>query len=122
MAGITFHHVATGIPPGAEEQARSFYAGLLGLTEIPKPAPLVPRGGLWFETSDGLQIHLQADDPDDFQSRRHIGLVSADGPSLKQRLEEAGHTTEDDRDFPGFTRFYVHDPWGNRLEILTPSE
>ncbi|HEX5939624.1 MAG TPA: VOC family protein [Dehalococcoidia bacterium] len=120
MAGITLHHVATGIPPGTEEQARSFYGGLLGLKEIPKPAPLVPRGGLWFETSDGCELHLQADQPDDFKTRRHIGLETPDGPTLKQKLEAAGHETEDDPDFPGYSRFYVHDPWGNRLEILTP--
>ena len=119
MTELTFHHAAAAIPAGGEEEARRFYGGLLGLREIQKPAPLVPRGGVWFETDDGFQLHLQIDAPDEFKSRRHIGLVTPDGPLLKQRLEEAGHQTEDDPNFPGFTRFYVHDPWGNRIEILT---
>ena len=42
-------HVQVAMPRGEEDRARSFYAGLLGLREIPKPAPLAGRGGLWFQ-------------------------------------------------------------------------
>src|SRR5207248_10139171 len=45
------------MPAGQEEAARSFYCGILGMREIPKPAELVIRGGCWFE-SGGVQIHL----------------------------------------------------------------
>jgi catechol 2,3-dioxygenase-like lactoylglutathione lyase family enzyme len=122
MTNLAVHHVAAGIPAGTEDDARRFYADLLGLTEIPKPAPLVPRGGIWFASNDGFEVHLQIDEPDTFKSRRHIAFVTPDGAYLKTRLEQAGYATEDDPNFPGYTRFYVHDPWGNRLEILTPVE
>jgi hypothetical protein len=36
------------MPPGAEEAARSFFVGVLGLTEIEKPPVLAARGGAWF--------------------------------------------------------------------------
>ena len=37
------HHVQITIPPGAEDQARAFYCGVLGLREIEKPASLAGR-------------------------------------------------------------------------------
>ncbi len=39
------HHVQIMIPAGKESDARDFYCGLLGLTEITKPAELAGRGG-----------------------------------------------------------------------------
>ena len=30
------HHAQVSIPPGTENEARSFYCGVLGLTEIPE--------------------------------------------------------------------------------------
>lgn len=51
------HHVQVAIPAGAEVSARHFYAGLLGLTEIPKPAALAGLGGAWFR-SGAIDLHL----------------------------------------------------------------
>ncbi len=36
-------HVQVAIPVGAEDRARDFYAGTLGLTEVPKPASMAAR-------------------------------------------------------------------------------
>jgi hypothetical protein len=36
------------MPRGREDAARSFYAGLLGMTELAKPPLLAVRGGCWF--------------------------------------------------------------------------
>ena len=41
-------HVQVAAPPGCESEARAFYGALLGLTEVPKPASLAARGGVWF--------------------------------------------------------------------------
>jgi hypothetical protein len=41
-----------------EQDARSYYGGLLGLVEIEKPLQLCARGGVWFVLGDGRQIHL----------------------------------------------------------------
>jgi len=60
IAGID--HVQVAIPPGADEAARTFYGGVLGLTEIPKPAPLNASGGLWFQTGAG-QLHIGGRQP-----------------------------------------------------------
>ena len=53
MTVIAIEHVQLAMPPGREE-ARAFYAGLLGMAEVPKPAHLTARGGAWFEAA-GIQ-------------------------------------------------------------------
>src|SRR3954466_13042348 len=72
IAGID--HVQVAIPVGAEERAREFYVGVLGLREIPKPAALAVRGGLWLECG-AHQLHLGAEA--DFRPARkaHPALV-----------------------------------------------
>ena len=39
------HHVQIACPRGSEPAVREFYAGILGLAEVPKPEPLGARGG-----------------------------------------------------------------------------
>lgn len=45
---LALDHVQVAIPAGGEDRARAFYGGLLGLKEIPKPAALSARGGVWY--------------------------------------------------------------------------
>lgn len=40
MSGPTLDHVQIAAPPGCEPAARHFFGDLLGLVELPKPAPL----------------------------------------------------------------------------------
>ena len=112
-------HLNLTIPKGSEEKARSFYSGLLGLVEIPKPEPLRARGGLWFDIG-GVDLHLSAVDvqssPD---AQRHLGLEVADIDQLKQKLQAAGVVFDPGRPAP-WPRFFVHDPFGNRLEFHAP--
>ncbi|MEX0947006.1 MAG: hypothetical protein WD651_04495 [Acidimicrobiia bacterium] len=37
---------------------------------------------------------------------------------MKRQLEDAGVEIVVDEPLPGFQRFYVHDPFGIRLELL----
>ena len=53
-------HVQLAMPAGEEERARAFYVGVLGMTELPKPAELRGRGGAWF-ASGAVQLHLGVD-------------------------------------------------------------
>ena len=112
-------HVNVTMPMGAEATARAFYAGLLGLPEIPKPESLRARGGVWFNAG-GLDVHLSVEEshtgPD---SNRHFGLACADVDELRCRLDKAGVKTEDGRPAP-WRRFFVLDPFGNRIEVHEP--
>src|SRR5215813_12945438 len=109
-------HINITMPKGSEETARSFYAGLLGLTEVPKPESIRNRGGVWFD-ADGLDVHISVEEQrGDRDNYRHFGLECADVDALRKRLEAAGVATEDGRPVP-WRRFFVHDPFGNRIEI-----
>ncbi len=50
-------HIQLAAPEGCEDEARNFFATLLGWTEIPKPENLRKRGGVWFQC--GIhQVHI----------------------------------------------------------------
>lgn len=113
------HHVQLTIPAGKERIARGFYAGLLGMEEMEKPAALAVRGGCWFRQGD-FELHLGAEDDFVPAGRGHPGVVVADIDALAARLEAGNIAVAWDDDFPGHRRFYVRDPFGNRLEFLAP--
>jgi catechol 2,3-dioxygenase-like lactoylglutathione lyase family enzyme len=113
------HHVQLAIPPGGEEECRSFWGGVLGMGELEKPPVLAARGGCWFR-GGGLEVHLGVEDPFSPARKAHPGLLVEGLPALARRLEEAGYPVTWDGDFPGHDRFYSADPFGNRLEFLQP--
>jgi catechol 2,3-dioxygenase-like lactoylglutathione lyase family enzyme len=114
IAGLD--HVQLACPPGAEDDARAFYGELLGLREIEKPEPLRSRGGVWFECG-AQQLHLGVEE--DFRPARkaHPALRAASVSELHSLAERLGDVRWDE-DLPGFQRFYVDDPFGNRIEVL----
>ncbi|MDE2435532.1 MAG: glyoxalase [Sphingomonadales bacterium] len=117
MTVIAIDHVQLAMPIGAEDAARAFYAGLLGIPEVPKPMPLAARGGCWFETG-AVRLHLGAEA--DFRPARkaHPALVVADYAGLCARLEASGHAVRHDDELAGVVRGFVDDPFGNRIELI----
>lgn len=115
----TLHHIQLAMWAGGEAEAEAFYAGLLGVPRVAKPAPLEARGGCWFEDQN-VRIHLGVEA--DFRPARkaHPALVVEDLAVLRGVLEEAGVEVVADQPLPGFDRFYAYDPFGNRLEFLQP--
>ncbi|MBM6582862.1 hypothetical protein ILT44_21890 [Microvirga sp. BT689] len=114
---LRLDHVQLAIPKGAEDLCRPFYVGLLGLKEVPKPAALDGRGGLWLE-SGSVRIHLGVEE--DFRPARkaHPAIAVTDLEELARRMSEAGHEPAWDAAIPDVRRFYVHDPVGNRIEFM----
>ena len=112
-------HINVTMPKGSEDIARAFYTGLLGLREIPKPEPLRARGGVWFDAG-GLDIHVSvAASCIGADAQRHFGLECADLDGVRLKLKAARVETNDGR--PAlWKRFFVHDPFGNRIEIHEP--
>ncbi len=111
-------HVQVAITPGAESAARHFYGEVLGLAEVEKPASLADRGGVWFQCGT-QQLHCGVE-PEVAPTRRHPALLTDDLEALRSRLVKAGIATSDDRQIPGYRRFYAQDPFGNRLEFMQP--
>jgi catechol 2,3-dioxygenase-like lactoylglutathione lyase family enzyme len=119
VAIIGIDHVQLAMPPGGEAQARAFYAELLGVPELPKPADLAGRGGAWFEAGQ-LKIHLGVEVDFRPAKKAHPGLLVSELAELLERLERAGVPVTRDNALPGYNRAFVSDPFGNRIELLEP--
>lgn len=112
------HHAQISIPVGAEDQARAFYCGVLGLTEIDKPEPLRGRGGLWLQLGE-LQLHLGVEDGvDRAATRAHLAYEVDDIAAWRALLSQQGISLLDSIPIPGYDRFEFRDPFGNRVELI----
>ncbi len=120
MSVIGIDHVQLAMPAGQETQARSFYAEVLGLAEIPKPPDLARRGGCWFETGR-VKIHLGVDMNFHPATRAHPGLLVDDLQDISARCRARGFEIVPGGSFEGYQRVFVTDPFGNRLELLQKS-
>jgi catechol 2,3-dioxygenase-like lactoylglutathione lyase family enzyme len=116
MAITGIDHVQVAAPAGCEAEARAFYGSLLGLEELPKPEPLAGRGGCWFRAG-AQELHVGVEEPFAPARKAHPGLVAGDLDDLRARLVAAGCDVHDDDVLVDARRFYVHDPFGNRLEV-----
>jgi catechol 2,3-dioxygenase-like lactoylglutathione lyase family enzyme len=110
-------HVQLACPRGGEDDARRFYGELLGLREIEKPEPLRSRGGVWFECG-AQRLHLGVEEPFSPARKAHPALL-VDSPAALEDLADRLVNLRWDTDLPGYKRFYVSDPFGNRLELLS---
>lgn len=110
-------HIQLAMPQGEEESVRAFYVGLLGFTEVPKPAQLAGRGGAWFE-SGAVQLHIGVES--DFRPARkaHPAFLVDDLPALLSRLEAGGVAITRDVPLDGYDRAHIADPFGNRIELM----
>jgi catechol 2,3-dioxygenase-like lactoylglutathione lyase family enzyme len=118
VRGVTsIDHVQLAMPPGKEAEARTFYEGLLGIPEVPKPPKLAKRGGCWFEQGP-LKVHLGVES--DFRPARkaHPAFLTGDLVTLTAALQTAGFTVRTDEPLDGYDRVYVDDPFGNRIELM----
>ncbi|HST62112.1 MAG TPA: VOC family protein [Longimicrobium sp.] len=118
MRVYALDHVQLAMPRGLEDQARSFYRDVLGLTEITKPPGLAKRGGVWFSGGD-LHLHLGVEE--DFRPARkaHPALLVEDLAELVALCESAGYEVAHDAgDLHGYNHVYVTDPFGNRVELM----
>jgi hypothetical protein len=117
MKVYAIEHVQLAMPPNGEEAARSFYIGVLGLSEKPKPPRLAARGGVWFEQGE-LKIHLGVESDFRPAKKAHPALLVEGLDELIGRCEQAGATVVWDEPLDGLRRAYVNDPFGNRIELM----
>jgi catechol 2,3-dioxygenase-like lactoylglutathione lyase family enzyme len=116
---IGIHHVQLAMPLAQEEVAVAFYSGVLGLERIPKSPELEARGGCWFRSA-GFELHLGVEEPFAPARKTHPAFIVEGLDALEDRLQAAGHMILRDNLLEDYRRFYVHDPFGNRLEFVEP--
>jgi catechol 2,3-dioxygenase-like lactoylglutathione lyase family enzyme len=114
---LALDHVQVAIPAGGEAAARAFYSGVLGMTEVAKPAALAVRGGCWF-TAGSAVLHLGAEEPFSPARKAHPAFLVTEQDSLFESLVGAGfECVRADGEIPGVHRFHTFDPFGNRIEF-----
>ena len=110
-------HVQVAIPAGGEDDARQFYATLLGMTEVAKPPALAGRGGCWFSSGSAV-LHLGVEEPFSPARKAHPAFLVAELDALFAALSAAGYDcVRADGEIPGVRRFHTFDPFGNRVEF-----
>ena len=120
---VALDHVQVAAPAGCEEAARGFYGALLGLEEIAKPPAsrrarrgLVPRRHPGAARGGGGT--LRGGDEGPSGAPRLDGRASSSGSPIASKRAGSPSGGPTRRRFPGRTRFFVDDPWGNRLEFV----
>jgi catechol 2,3-dioxygenase-like lactoylglutathione lyase family enzyme len=98
------------------QRSRRFYGEVLGLKEIAKPRTF-DFVVLWFDLGN-QHLHLLLKDQPDARSPRHFALRVADLAAARTYFRELGIRPEDTTPIPGADRFFIHDPDGNRIEII----
>jgi catechol 2,3-dioxygenase-like lactoylglutathione lyase family enzyme len=115
----SLHHVNVTVPKSLEDAAKHFYGVVMGLEEVPKPKTSRGRGGAWYQLG-AVQLHLSVEQElgENCISKRHVCYTVSDLAEAEERFRNAGvEVVPDDLPTPGWSRFYVRDPGGNRLEI-----
>jgi catechol 2,3-dioxygenase-like lactoylglutathione lyase family enzyme len=118
---VGLDHVQFTLPPGGEPEADRFYIDLLEFEAEEKPPALAARGGRWYR-SGAARFHLGADARFAPAERAHPAFVVDDLHGLAGRLARAGVAVEWDSQVEGVARCYVHDPFGNRLELVAAAD
>lgn len=117
FAGID--HVQLAAPEGCEVEARAFFSGVLGWQELPKPVPLQARGGVWFQCGEH-QVHIGVQKDFTPATKAHPAFRVHNLDALRQHVIHRGVSVIDDdaRAEEHIQRFYLNDPFGNRIEFL----
>ncbi len=117
MVVTSIEHVQLAMPAGVEDEAVSFYEGVLGIPNVPKPPQLAARGGCWFE-GGRVKVHLGVEE--DFRPARkaHPALLVSELNELVDKLRSASLEVRPGEPLEGFEHVYVDDPFGNRIELM----
>ena len=116
---VGINHAQVTAPPGSAADVRAFYGGLLGLPELPVPAIMSTFGLIWFRVGTAAELHVGTEAGVDRRATRaHVAYEVSDVAGWRRRLIEAGLELHDQPKLEGFDRFHVHDPFGNRVELI----
>jgi catechol 2,3-dioxygenase-like lactoylglutathione lyase family enzyme len=112
-------HASVPMPPGGADEARRFYAGALGMPEIHRPRGLSHLTLVWFSAGDdGDEVHcFEEENSGPNSPGQHLCLEVEDLEACRARVEEHGFPVEAADPIYNRPRFFVHDPFGNRVEL-----
>jgi catechol 2,3-dioxygenase-like lactoylglutathione lyase family enzyme len=114
---MRLQHVGITMPPKSVELARSFYGGLLELQELHASERALVYG---LGRQGGLELHVIAGAAADATAQHHFALEVDDLEGVHARLADGGQAIQPARPVGGRERFFVRDPFGNLIELVTP--
>jgi catechol 2,3-dioxygenase-like lactoylglutathione lyase family enzyme len=112
-------HVQVTVPSHLEAEALRFYDNVLGLEPIKKPDSRAKNGGACYR-SGSLELHVSPEElgSGNCESKRHGCFVVADlNEAAAELLGQGIDIVPDRQPIPGWVRFYLRVPGGNRIEI-----
>lgn len=123
MASVRrIQHVSVPMPPGGEARARQFYGEALGLEEVKPPVDLSSLRLVWFRIGgegDGDELHCFTETgPHPNTPAQHLCFEVEDLGVMQRRLAKHGITIEPTIEIHNRPRFFVHDPFGNSIELV----
>jgi catechol 2,3-dioxygenase-like lactoylglutathione lyase family enzyme len=111
-----FHHVNLGVPVGGLDAEEAFLMDFLGYRRVEVP-PELAGAVHWFESEDGLQVHLSEDPEHRPAGRAHVAIGFGDDlAQLEAAFDRAGYPYAPIGDGAGRVLF-CQDPSGNRWEL-----
>lgn len=116
---LRLQHTSVPMPPDGHDAARRFYGQALGMREVQPPSGLMTGRLVWFRAGeDGHEVHVFADDTMDRKSTaQHLCLQVDDLPAMRTRLADHGVAIDETIAITNRPRCFVHDPFGNQIEL-----
>lgn len=108
-------HIHIAVPPERLEEAKDFYANIIGLELTDRPDYLFNSAGYWFNIAD-VQLHVGVESAMPV-STRHTAFEIEDVAAALEQLKDKVEILPEPK-IPGRIRFAFHDPFGNRIELL----
>ena len=108
-------HVSVPMPPGDVARARAFYGDQLGLEEKVPPEALGTENFAWFRLGDD-ELHVFATDGMPLAAQ-HFCIEVDDIDAWREELVAKGIEIEGTVEIDNRPRFFIRDPFMNRIEI-----
>ena len=115
IAGL--HHITVEVKN--LEEAFEFYVEILGLDELDTPDNIKEAGVRWIKFNDGSALHLIENVNCSPPVLAHMALRVDDLNSWEEYLDNKGVKIKAPKlNVYSAERFFIHDPSGNRIEII----
>ena len=113
---VRIQHVSIPMPVGGNAQARAFYGDQLGLEEKKVPSSLDANMLVWFRLGDD-ELHVFAEEGETKSPGQHLCIQVDDVQAWRKNLSDKGVNIEETEAIVNRPRFFIQDPFENRIEI-----
>ncbi len=106
-------HITITVPIGKREEARKFYTEVMGLKEMEGSHP---NKAIWLEIA-GIELHIVEEDKGKHYANHPAFEITGLQETISY-LQQQGVAVSFSSKIAGRERFFIRDPFGNRIEFL----